>query len=152
MYTAATLLPSAAMLWIFRRHLQVPAHWETWAITAVSLVLAAMIQFFISYALAMIAFWLLEISTVVFIVYSFEYFLSGRVFPLDLMPAYFRQINEWLPFKYELYFPVAVFLERVTGAEVSRGLCIQALWVVAAFAGARLLWARGLRHYQAVGG
>ena len=152
MFTAVSILPSAALLWIFRRHLQVPSGWETWALTAVSLVMAAMIQFFVSYALAMIAFWLLEISTIVFIVYSFEYFLSGRVFPLDLMPEHFRRITEWLPFTYELYFPVAIFLERVQGPALVRGLCIQGMWVLVAFGAARFLWARGLRRYQAVGG
>ena len=152
MYTAVAVLPVAALLWTYREHLRVPADAATWWLTAISLVMAGLLQFFISYALAMIAFWLLEISTVVFIVYSFEYFLSGRVFPLDLMPAYLRQVTEWLPFTYEIYFPVAIFLERVKGPELSRGLAIQALWVAISFAVARWLWARGLQRYQAVGG
>jgi ABC-2 type transport system permease protein len=152
MYTTVAILPSAVLLWVFRSSLQVPHDGITWLLTAVSLVMAGLIQFFVSYALAMIAFWLLEISTVVFIVYSFEYFLSGRVFPLDLMPEYLRQLTEWLPFTYELYFPVAIFLERVRGVELARGLAIQTMWVLIAFGAARLLWARGLRRYQAVGG
>ena len=48
---------------------------------------SAFIQFFITYSLAMMAFWILEISTIVFIVYSFEYFLGGQMFPIDIMPA-----------------------------------------------------------------
>ena len=43
--------------------------------------MSALIQFFITYSLAMMAFWILEISTIVFIVYSFEYFLGGQMFP-----------------------------------------------------------------------
>jgi ABC-2 type transport system permease protein len=43
--------------------------------------MAAFIQFFITYSLAMMAFWILEITTIVFIVYSFEYFLGGQMFP-----------------------------------------------------------------------
>jgi ABC-2 type transport system permease protein len=152
MYTAVAILPSAALLWFYRADLRVPHDPSTWFLTAVSLVMAGLLQFFVSYALAMIAFWLLEISTVVFIVYSFEYFLSGRVFPLDLMPASVQRVMEWLPFMYEVYFPVAIFMERVRGPEVTRGLAIQFMWVVFAFAGARLLWARGLQRYQAVGG
>ncbi len=152
MYTAVAILPSALLLWIYRADLRVPHDAITWWLTAGSLVLAALLQFFVSYALAMIAFWLLEISTIVFIVYSFEYFLSGRIFPLDLLPPYVRQVTEWLPFTYELYFPVAIFMERVQGPALARGLVIQLLWVVVAFGGARLLWARGVRRYQAVGG
>jgi hypothetical protein len=49
--------------------------------------MAAFIQFFITYSLAMMAFWILEITTIVFIVYSFEYFLGGRMFPIHIMPG-----------------------------------------------------------------
>ena len=111
-----------------------------------------MLQFLISYALALSAFWLLEISTIVFIFYSFEYFLSGRLFPLELMPPWFQEIARWLPFTYEAWFPVAVWTGRVRGTEIAQGLMIQSAWVIIAFLGARLMWSAGLRRYQAVGG
>ena len=57
-----------------------------YVLTVISTVMAAFIQFFITYSLAMFAFWILEISTIVFIVYSFEYFLGGQMFPIDIMP------------------------------------------------------------------
>ena len=56
--------------------------------------MAGFLQFFIAYSLAMIAFWILEISTIVFILYSFEYFLSGHVFPLDIMPAGLQALHQ----------------------------------------------------------
>ena len=114
--------------------------------------LATLLQFFLAYAVAMIAFWLLEISTVVFIVFSFEYFLSGHLFPLDLLPEWFRRVQTWLPFTYELYFPVAVFQEKVTGRLVVQGLLIQTGWVIATWALGNWMWSRGLRRFQAVGG
>ena len=152
MYTAVAILPSAVLLWVYRADLRVPQDAATWWLTGFSLIMSALLQFFISYALAMIAFWLLEISTIVFIVYSFEYFLSGRIFPLDLMPPVVRQVTEWLPFTYELYFPVSIFMERTQGPALARGLVIQFLWLVVACGLARLLWARGVQRYQAVGG
>src|SRR6266700_4210437 len=60
--------------------------------------MAAFIQFFITYILAMMAFWILEISTIVFIVYSFEYFLGGQMFPIDIMPVGVQAVMKWLPF------------------------------------------------------
>jgi len=35
---------------------------------------------------------------------------------------------------------------------LAQGLAIQAFWVVVAYGFARLAWARGIRHYSAVGG
>jgi ABC-2 type transport system permease protein len=114
--------------------------------------MAAFIQFFITYSLAMMAFWILEISTIVFIVYSFEYFLGGQMFPVDIMPAGVQALLKWLPFYYELFFPIAIFLGRLQGAELVQAFAIQSCWLVVTWAVAQLMWRRGLGHYQAVGG
>jgi ABC-2 type transport system permease protein len=109
-------------------------------------------QFFITYSLAMMAFWILEISTIVFIVYSFEYFLGGQMFPVDIMPAGIQAVMKWLPFYYELFCPIAIFMERLRGAEVAQALAIQAAWVFLTWCAANFMWKRGLGRYQAVGG
>ena len=136
----------------FHQYIRLPQHVITWAFSLVSLCLAAFLQFFLAYAVAMLAFWILEISTVVFIIFSFEYFLSGHLFPLDLLPRWLGSVLVWLPFTYELYFPVAVFQEKVIGMALAQGLCIQVGWVAVAWATGRLMWMRGLRRFQAVGG
>ena len=152
LYTAVTL-PLVGLIFLYFRDLLVaPKSLETWFIAPVSMVMAGFIQFFIAYSLAMLAFWILEISTVVFILYSFEYFLSGHIFPLDIMPAWLQGILKWLPFTYELYFPVAVFMEKVKGPELWSGLAIQSAWLGITGLCAHLMWKRGIRHYQAVGG
>jgi ABC-2 type transport system permease protein len=152
LYTVMTILPVlAAFVW-FRGLIILPSHASTWPLTVVSLALAAGIQFLIAYSLALLAFWILEISTIVFILYSFEYFLSGQLFPLDIMPHWLQGALHWLPFTYELYFPVAVFLEKTRGPALWSGLATQTAWLLAMFCIARFAWRRGVRHYQAVGG
>ena len=147
------MLPIVFLLFAcFHQYVTLPQSVLTWIYACASLCLAAFLQFFLAYAIAMLAFWILEISTVVFIVFSFEYFLSGHLFPLDLMPAWLKDVLVWLPFTYELYFPVAVFQEKVTGDLLVKGLMIQAAWVAVAWAIGRLMWVRGLRRFQAVGG
>lgn len=136
----------------FHTYVILPQRLTTWIYASASLILAAFLQFFLAYTVAILAFWILEISTVVFIVFSFEYFLSGHLFPLDLLPSWLGRVLVWLPFTYELYFPVAVFQEKVTGLPLIQGLCIQAGWVAVAWVGGRLMWMRGLRRFQAVGG
>ena len=151
-YTMVTLLPLAIALYWFRSYIALPVHGFTWLVALFSVSLSAGISFLIAYSLALIAFWLLEISTLVFILFSFEYFLSGNTFPIDIMPAAFQTILRWLPFQYEMFFPVQVFLERIHGAALWQGLAIQAGWVLILLGIAQILWRRGIRHYQAVGG
>jgi viologen exporter family transport system permease protein len=146
-------LPSIALIFIyFRQFVVLPTDPLVYVLTVVSTVMAAFIQFFITYSLAMFAFWILEISTIVFIVYSFEYFLGGQMFPIDIMPPAVQAVMKWLPFYYELFFPVAIFLGRFKGPEVVQGLAIQTGWLVFTWLWARFMWRRGLGHYQAVGG
>ena len=65
LYTAVALLPVAGVFCWYREYLQWPTHASTWIWFGVSLVMAGAIQFLIAYSLAMLAFWILEISTVV---------------------------------------------------------------------------------------
>src|SRR3954464_4807264 len=85
-YTIVTLLPIAVIFYLFRQYIALPRDVTTWAVSIFSLLLAAAMQFFITYSLAMMAFWLLEISTIVFIVYSFVYYLGAHMFPVAIIP------------------------------------------------------------------
>jgi ABC-2 type transport system permease protein len=152
LYISVVLGPILVLGWIFREHMRFPAEALTWLAFGASTVMAAFLQFFIAYSLAMIAFWVLEISTIVFILYSFEYFLSGHVFPLDIMPAWLQGFIHWSPFTYELFFPAQIYMERVKGAALVEGLAIQAGWLLISWICAQVLWARGVRKYQAFGG
>jgi len=151
-YTAVTLPPIVLIFLYFRHYITPPEHDITYVFTTVSILMSALIQFFITYSLAMMAFWILEISTIVFIVYSFEYFLGGQMFPIDIMPAGIQAAMKWLPFYYELFCPVAIFLERLKGVELMQAFAIQTGWLFLTWAAARTMWRRGLGHYQAVGG
>jgi len=151
-YAGVALLPLILYVWLAGVPVHVPANPATWICFLVSLVLTALLQFFISFALAMLAFWVLEVSTFIFIVYAFEYIASGHLFPLDILPEPLRRLLPWTPFPYELYFPVSIYLEKTTGPDLWQGLALQTGWVVAAWALARWAWHRGLRRYGAVGG
>ncbi len=151
-YSIITLAPIALIFFYFRAYVRFPSNPIAYLCAFLSLLMAAMIQFFITYSIAMMAFWILEISTIVFIVYSFEYFLGGQMFPVDIMPPLVQASMKWLPFYYELFCPIAIFMERLKGAEMFQALAIQIGWLLASWATARFMWRRGLGHYQAVGG
>ena len=151
LYIAIVFVPIVILAWFLRDYLRLPEHAITWLAFAASTTMAAFLQFFIAYSLAMIAFWVLEISTIVFLLYSFEFFLSGHVFPLDVLPPALREFIQWSPFTYELFFPAQVFMERVQGGALVQGLLIQAGWVLVAWTSARTLWSQGVRKYPGGG-
>ncbi|MCI0748862.1 MAG: ABC-2 family transporter protein [Verrucomicrobia subdivision 3 bacterium] len=151
-YTAVAFIPVVLFILLQRDYFVAPANWTTFGWFAVSVVLTAALQFLISYALALMAFWLLEISTVIFIVFAFEYIAGGHLFPLDILPPAIAKVMAFTPFPYQMFFPVSIYIGKTTGAALYNGLIIQAAWVVAAFVVAQLVWKRGIRKYSAVGG
>jgi ABC-2 type transport system permease protein len=117
-------LPAIAVIFIyFRQYIVLPTDPLVYLLTVISIVMAAFIQFFITYSLAMFAFWILEISTIFFIVYSFEYFLGGQMFRSTSCQPGVQAVMKWLPFYYELFCPVAHFSRPIkrTGSGSSVG-------------------------------
>jgi ABC-2 type transport system permease protein len=151
-YTTVALIPVLLFAVYLREYVVFPPDLVAGAAFALSLLLAGILQFFIAYTVALLAFWVLDVSTFIFIQFAFEYIASGHLFPLDILPPALYKLILLTPYPYLLYFPVGVYLGRIRGAELERGLLVQLAWVVIAFLGARLLWARGLHKYTAVGG
>src|SRR5262249_27759636 len=99
-----------------------------------------------------IGFWFLEVSSLLFVYQLLSFFLSGQMFPIDILPNQARQVIECLPMPYLAYFPVAVFLGKVQGADLVRGLIIQAGWIVLFIVISRVALNRGFKRYSGYGG
>lgn len=151
-YTAAAALPVIGFLLLHRSYLAPPADGVAFVAFIVSVGLSALLQFLLCYLVAMLAFWVLEISTFTFILLAFERLASGQMFPLEVLPPAWERVLKCLPFAYESYFPVSVYLGRIAGAALVEGLAIQMTWVLVLYYLARRVWALGLRSYSAVGG
>jgi ABC-2 type transport system permease protein len=124
-----------------------------------SLIMAFVLGFFLEATIGMLGFWFLEVSSLLFVYMLFSFFLSGHMFPIDMLDEVsFAGSVTWgdlvrlLPLQYLAYFPSAVFLGKITGPDLVRGLIFQFGWVVFFMAAARWSFSRGLRRYSAFGG
>lgn len=102
--------------------------------------------------MGMVGFWFLEVTSLLYVVGTLNFFLSGHMFPLDLLPPFWAGLLKTLPFQYLAYFPAMIFLGKVEGAELVRGLSAAAGWACLFFLASRGLLRRGLRRYSAFGG
>jgi len=151
-FIAIACVPLAVFIFCFRNYFVGPVTGSAFVAFLVSIVLTALLQFFISYTMAMLAFWLLEISTLIFILFAFEYLASGHLFPLDLLPSAVGQALFFTPFPSMLYVPIAIYMGKISGAGIWQSLLQQGLWLVLAYALARFAWRRGIKKYAAFGG
>ncbi|MFT5527083.1 MAG: ABC-2 type transport system permease protein [Pirellulaceae bacterium] len=117
-----------------------------------ALLMGFVLGFFLEASIGMISFWFLEVSSLLFVYMLFSFFLSGHMFPLDMLPAGWGTIVDYLPLKYLAYFPAAVFLGKVTGPELTKGLLIELGWILFFIAFCRFTFWRGLKRYSGFGG
>lgn len=151
-YILTTSLPYGLLFFLCR---DVFPGWPdpaTFAAYALSLLLGFVIGFFFESCIGMIGFWLLEVTSLLYVVNTLNFFVSGQMFPLDLLPAPLLAVLQNLPFQYLAYFPAMVFLGKKTGSDLVEGLVVQAVWALALVLAARLLFRAGLRRYGAYGG
>jgi ABC-2 type transport system permease protein len=145
-------VPLAVFVFCFRNYFVPPASGLALVAFPVSMILTALLQFFLSYAMAMLAFWILEISTFIFILFAFEYLASGHLFPLDMLPPALQRVLAFTPFPSMLYAPISIYMGKLTGNGIAVGLLTQLFWVLVMYALARFMWRRGIKHYSAFGG
>jgi ABC-2 type transport system permease protein len=151
-FAAAALVPVGLFIYFMRKFMVAPADGAALGGCILSTALAGLLQFFMSYTMALSAFWLLEVSTLIFIIFAFEYIAGGHLFPLNILPPMLEHVLNFTPFPYLLFFPVSAYLGQVKGAALWQGLCIQAGWTVFFLMLAQWVWSRGIRKYSAVGG
>lgn len=124
----------------------------TMAAFVLSLVLAFLLGFFLEATLGLIGFWFLEVSSLLFVYMLFSFFFSGHMFPIDMLQGPLYWIVRVSPLEYLAYFPAAVFLGKIQGAELVRGLAGELAWLAFFMLAARITFARGVRRYSAFGG
>jgi ABC-2 type transport system permease protein len=159
-YYAVAILPFAAVFWVCRGYFPPPPDAATIAAYLLSLVLSFLLGFFMEATLGMLGFWMLETASIVFAYMLVQYLLSGHMFPIDMLAGIptgvagvsMADVVRWLPFEYTAYFPAAVWLGKVRGADLARDLAIEAAWVVVMAVACRVVWWRGTRRYAAYGG
>ncbi len=155
-YYFVAILPFALVFYLLGDYF--PNGWppvDVLLVFIASLVLSFLLGFFMETLFGLLAFWFLEIASLTFVFMLLNFFLSGHMFPLELLPREpinWQFIVDLLPFKYLAYFPAAVFLGKITGAQLYWGLAIEFAWVVVLILLTRVAWARGVARYSAFGG
>ncbi|OJW12291.1 MAG: ABC transporter permease [Planctomycetales bacterium 71-10] len=151
-YITMSFLPYAGLFYLCRGYFDgFPDPLQMLAFV-VSLVLAFVVGFYFEASVGMVGFWFLEVTSVLYIVMTLNFFISGHMLPLDLLPQPWSGLLKVLPFQYMAYFPAVVFQGKVRGTELLLHLALELFWAVAFAVLARTLYRAGLKRYSAFGG
>lgn len=120
---------------------------------AVSIILAMVLYFFLSSLIAMSTFWygehggwparfLFDVTIEV---------LAGGLFPLDILPKQLLFWLNFLPSTYLLFFPLKVYLGKMSPSAVFAGLILMVFWTFFLKSLVKFVWEKGLKVYEASG-
>ena len=151
-YYSVAIGPFAFVFFLCRSYFPGWPDPATLACYLATLVMGFVLGFFLEAAIGLVSFWFLEVTSLLFVYMLFSFFLSGHMFPLDMLPQPWNTLVEWLPLRYLAYFPAAVFLGKIQGPDLVRGLVIEVVWIVFFIALTRLMFARGVHRYSGFGG
>jgi ABC-2 type transport system permease protein len=129
-YYGVAILPFAFVFYVCRGYFDGWPDATTLSAFALSLVMGFLIGFYLEALMGMLSFWMLEISSLLFVFILFTFFFSGHMFPLEMLPEPLQSIFRLMPLQYLAYFPAAVFLGKIAGANLIWGLAIEFAWLV----------------------
>ena len=151
-YYTVAILPFAFVFFLCRDFFPGWPSLTAFSAGVLSLILAFLLGYYLEACMGLVGFWWLEVSSLLFVYMLFSFFLSGHMFPLDVLPEPWKTLVMLTPLPYLAYFPAAVLLGKIEDAELARGLAIQALWVGSFILLSRAMFHFGTKRYSAYGG
>ncbi len=150
--TVLIAIPAALVLFFARSVLVVPGEAWRWGAFLLSVFLGMQIGFLLGLLIGLLAFWMLETSAFLHALMPIQMMLNGTWFPLELLPKKVYAVLGSLPWAYQRYFSMKVYLGQLDPFETLVGLAIQTAWVLGLSLLTAWVWKRGIRRYGAVGG
>ncbi len=151
-YIMMSSIPYSILFYLCRDYLPNWPSPEIFAGYVASLLMGFVIGFFFEATIGMIGFWFLEVTSFLYVIGTITFFLSGHMFPLDLLDPFWVNLFKCLPFQYLAYYPATIFLGKVQGQELVQGLLVELAWAVGLIGICRFMFRTGLRRYSAYGG
>jgi ABC-2 type transport system permease protein len=151
-FRSLVVLPVAAVLLVSSGRSALVTEPLQLAAVVPSLALAWLITFTILFALGALSFWVTKTMALLNLYFGLFSLLSGYLLPLPLLPRFIARAAEWLPFRFMLSAPVELMTRPLTARAVATLLAGQAAWALACVAAALLIWQRGIKRFESVGG
>lgn len=122
------------------------------AIFIPALLMSCVLRFLTAYTLSLFAMWTQKIDSLLSVNDILVFLLAGQAAPTILLPGVLRAVSAYLPFRYMLGFPVEIVTGMLSYRQVLTGFLVQSFWLFAAIAAQRIVYRRGIRRFNAIGG
>ena len=116
-----------------------------------SLMLAALLQFFLFEALSLLAFWVENTYGIRFTMRVIMEVVAGAIVPLSFFPQILQKVFLLLPFPFLIYLPMRIYLGKIPLDTIGFGLMKECVWIMGLAVLNMIIWKKGIRQYVAMG-
>lgn len=116
------------------------------------IVLAFLQRFFVSWLIAISAFWIEQADAFTHLKWMLEGIVGGQWLPLAFYPLAFQHIAMWTPFYAWYALPIGIMLNTVALPEIQRGIIAGIGWLLVFILAGKYLWKKAILFYSASGG
>jgi len=117
----------------------------------VSVALAFLLAFFISFNVGLSSFWLKKIDGLRRIRRTLIYFLSGGLIPLSFFPGWVQDVSHFLPFEYIRSVPIKIYLADYSALAILGQIGIQVAWIVLLYLLSIAIYKRAFKQFTGAG-
>jgi ABC-2 type transport system permease protein len=143
--------PTALLLFIVFP-LRLPSSARHMAVFVVSVALSFLIVAAVNFIVGTFALRLQSILGLLRAKFFLLELFSGLLLPISFFPGIFQRIFGVLPFEYISYVPMLIYLGKLNGSSLLRGICIQIFWVAVLLAIGNAMWSWSSRKVTIQGG
>ena len=119
--------------------------------TVVTLGVANLLHYLISFPLQVVAFWADNVWSLMVAHRMIAGILGGYMLPLSMFPGWARGVLELLPFRFYFDFPARVLLGEIGVTDWALGMGVALAWCLVFWVIGSRVWRRGLLQYSGVG-
>lgn len=150
-YFVTLIIPYLLVIFCFQKQFLFNGSIVYFLIFFIAIQEAIFISFMVNHLIALATFWLKDVSSLYVFTQSTFSFLAGGYFILDLLPGWAFNFLMHTPFPYILYFPVAIYMKKLTLSQVAYYEVVECIWLAILLILNAIVWKRGVKRYSADG-
>lgn len=146
----SSLIEIIILILAFKPTLFIQPHLINYVMFLITLIIGAILSFFISILFSFLAFWTTEIWSPRFIYQILVSMLAGSFFPLDILSKKIYEILLLTPFPYLIFLPTRIYIKGFS-SDLIQPIVISIIWCFILYKIVQIVWRRGLITYGAHG-
>jgi ABC-2 type transport system permease protein len=139
------------VFFFFRQYLLFSTSFGHLFLFMLSLIFAALLQFFLFEALSLLAFWVENTYGIRFTMRVIMDVIAGAIVPLSFFPLILQKVFLALPFPFLIYLPMRIYLGKISLNAIGFELVKEGVWIMGLALLNLVIWKKGIRQYLAMG-